>query len=110
MAYDEELAERLRELLASEGGVSERRMFGGLAFLVHGNMSVSASGWGGLLVRLDPAETDTALARPGAEIAVMGGRPMEGWLRVAAEGVTTKRELGWWVRRSLAYARTLPAK
>ena len=86
MAYDEDLADRLRELLAQEPAITERKMFGGLAFLHHGNMSVSASGRGGLLVRIDPEQTDDALARPHASLAVMGGRPMEGWLRVAPEG------------------------
>ena len=110
MAYDEDLANRLRELLAPEPAITERKMFGGLAFLHHGNMSVSASGRGGLLVRIDPEQTDDALARPHASIAVMGGRPMEGWLRVAPEGVATKRALAAWVRLSLDYVRTLAPK
>ena len=110
MAYDEDLANRLRELLAGEDAVTEKRMFGGLAFLVHGNMSVSASGKGGLLARIDPADTETALARPHASRMEMGGRSMDGWIRVAPEGIKTKRQLVSWVDRSLGYVRTLPAK
>jgi TfoX/Sxy family transcriptional regulator of competence genes len=110
MPYDEDLANRLRELLAQETAVSERKMFGGLAFLVGGHMSVSASGRGGLLVRIDPADTDVALARQHVTLMEVGGRVMGGWLRVAPEGVRTKRELAAWVRRSVDYVRTLPAK
>jgi TfoX/Sxy family transcriptional regulator of competence genes len=110
MAYDETLAERLRELLRSEEGLTEKKMFGGLAFLINGNMSVSASGQGGLLVRVDPDETDALLREPGAELFEMRGRSMAGWLRVAPEGVPTNDELERWVRRGTAYARSLPAK
>ena len=110
MAYDEDLANRLRELLAEEDAITERKMFGGLAFLLHGNMSVSASGRGGLLARIDPAETDAALAQPHVTLMEMGGRVMEGWVRVAPDGLATKRELAAWVKRSLTYVRTLPAK
>jgi TfoX/Sxy family transcriptional regulator of competence genes len=110
MAYDEELANRVRELVAGEDGVVEKRMFGGLAFLIGGNMSVSVSGQGGLLLRVDPAETDSLLAKPHAEPFVMRGRAMDGWLRVAPEGVGTKRQLERWVARGVAYARSLPAK
>jgi TfoX/Sxy family transcriptional regulator of competence genes len=110
MAYDEDLANRLRELLADEDGITEKKMFGGLAFLRHGHMSVSASGRGGLLARIDPAETDAALARPHVSLMEMGGRTMEGWVRVAPEGLKDKRQLGAWVRRSLDYVRTLPPK
>jgi TfoX/Sxy family transcriptional regulator of competence genes len=110
MAYDEDLANRLRELLAGEDAITEKRMFGGLAFLQHGNMTVSASGKGGLLARIDPADTDAALARPHVTRMEMAGRSMDGWIRVAPEGLRTKRELAAWVKRSLAYVRTLPAK
>ena len=110
MAYDEDLANRLRELLADEDAVTERKMFGGLAFLLHGNMSVSASRNGGLLVRIDPDDSDAALARPHVALMEMGGRTMAGWLTVAPEGLKTKRELAAWVKRSVAYAKTLPAK
>jgi TfoX/Sxy family transcriptional regulator of competence genes len=110
MAYDEDLANRLRELLADEDAITEKKMFGGLAFLQHGNMTVSASRNGGLLARIDPADTETALARPHVELMRMGGRTMDGWITVAPEGLRTKRELAAWVKRSLAFVRTLPAK
>ena len=110
MAYDEDLANRIRELIADERGVTEKRMFGGLAFLIGGNMSVSASGKGGLLLRVDPARSDTLLASEHAEPAVMRGRTMSNWLRIDAEGVRTKRQLERWVKCGVAYARSLPAK
>ena len=110
MAYDEHLADRIRELVATEQGVTEKRMFGGLAFLIDGNMSVSASGQGGLLLRVDPAETDALLSKPRARPFEMRGRAMEGWLRVDAEGLRTKRQLERWVARGVAYARSLPSK
>src|SRR5205807_7473234 len=109
MAYDQELAERIRELLAGER-VVEKKMFGGLAFLVGGNMSVAASGQGGLLVRVDPDEGDGLAGRAHVSTMVMRGREMTGWLRVDAEGVRTKRQLEPWVTRGVAYARSLPAK
>jgi TfoX/Sxy family transcriptional regulator of competence genes len=110
VAYDEDLANRIRELIAAEAGVTEKRMFGGLAFLVGGNMSVSASGQGGLLLRCDPADTEALLQDPHAHPFEMRGRVMDGWLRVDPEGVRTKRELKPWVARSVAYARSLRAK
>jgi TfoX/Sxy family transcriptional regulator of competence genes len=110
MAYDEELAHRLREQLADEGGITETKMFGGLAFLVHGNMCVSASRNGGLLVRIDPADTEAALARPHVALMQMGGRTMDGWITVAPDGLKTKRELGAWVKRGLTYAKSLTPK
>jgi TfoX/Sxy family transcriptional regulator of competence genes len=110
MAYDEDLANRIRELVAGEAGITEKKMFGGLAFLIGGNMSVSASGQGGLLLRVDPADTDALLEEPHAEPFVMRGRAMDGWLRVAPEGLKTKLELERWVARGVAYARSLPAK
>ncbi len=110
MAYDEELANRIRELIAVEEGLTEKKMFGGLAFLIGGNMAVGVSGKGGLMVRVDPAETDTLVAKPHAQPFEMRGRPMQGWLRVDAEGVRTKRRLEPWVRRGVAYARSLPPK
>jgi TfoX/Sxy family transcriptional regulator of competence genes len=110
VAYDEDLADRIRELIADEPNVTEQRMFGGLAFLVGGNMSVAASGQGGLLARVDPEDTDALLRKPHAETFEMRGRPMRGWLRVDAEGVRTKRHLEPWVKRAVAYARSLPAK
>jgi TfoX/Sxy family transcriptional regulator of competence genes len=110
VAYDEDLAKRIRELLGAEEGVTEKRMFGGLAFLVNGNMSVSASGKGGLLLRVDPAETDELLGEPHVHPFEMRGRTMNGWLRVDADGVGTKRELEQWVARGTSYARSLPSK
>jgi TfoX N-terminal domain len=110
MAYDEDLANRIRELLADEKGIAEMKMFGGLAFLINGNMAVSASGKGGLLLRVDPAETDALAAKQHAGPFEMRGRAMDGWLRVDPEGLKTKRQLEPWVRRGVAYARSLPAK
>ncbi len=110
MAYDEDLANRIRELVANEGGVTEKKMFGGLAFLINGNMSVSASGQGGLLLRVDPDETEALTRKPHAEPFMMRGRRMNGWLRVAPEGLKTKRQLEPWVTRGVKYARSLPAK
>jgi len=110
VAYDEKLAERLRELLHGEEGLTEKQMFGGLAFLINGNMSVSASGQGGLLLRVDPKETDALLDEPGAEPFVMRGRSMQGWLRIAPEGVRTRRQLERWAKRGVGYARSLPPK
>ncbi len=110
MAYDEDLANRIREIVLSEPGVVEKKMFGGLAFLIDGNMSVSVSGQGGLLLRVDPEETDALLAKPHAHPFEMRGRVMQGWLRVEAEGVKTKRQLERWVARGVAYARSLPKK
>lgn len=110
MAYDEDLANRIRELVAGEPDVTEQRMFGGLAFLISGNMSVAASGQGGLIVRVDPEDTDALVAKPHAQRFEMRGRAMQGWLRVDAEGLRTKRQLEPWVRRGVAYARSLPPK
>jgi TfoX/Sxy family transcriptional regulator of competence genes len=110
VAYDEELARRIRELLADETDLAERKMFGGLAFLIGGNMAVAASGQGGLLVRVDPAESAALVASTSAYPMEMRGRQMQGWLRVDADEVRTKRELVKWVERGARYARSLPAK
>ena len=110
MAYDEDLANRIRELIAGESDVTEQRMFGGLAFLIGGNISVAASGQGGLLVRGDPDETDALASKPHARRFEMRGREMQGWLRVDPEAVRTKRQLEPWVKRGIAYARSLPSK
>ena len=110
MAYDEELAHRLREQLAGEEGVTEKAMFGGLAFLLNGNMAVTVSSRGGLMVRVGAEAADEALVRPHTKQIEMRGRPMTGWIHVAAEGVKTKRELGAWVRRGVELTRTLPSK
>jgi TfoX/Sxy family transcriptional regulator of competence genes len=110
MVYDENLANRLRELLADEDGITETRMFGGLAFLLHGNMTVSASRSGGLLIRIDPADTDAVLARPHVTLMEMRGRTIAGWITVGPEGLKTTRQLAAWVKRSLAFVKTLPPK
>jgi TfoX/Sxy family transcriptional regulator of competence genes len=110
IAYDEDLAARIRTLVGTERGLTEKKMFGGLAFLIGGNMAVAASGQGGLLVRVDPDETDRLLATTKAEPMVMRGRAMQGWLRVADADVRTKRQLGPWVKRGVSYASSLPKK
>jgi TfoX/Sxy family transcriptional regulator of competence genes len=110
VAYDEHLAGRIRELLGTEHGVREKKMFGGLAFLIGGNMAIVASGQGGVLVRVEPDQTSRIVSSSKAEAAVMGGRPMTGWLRVAPEHAATKRELERWVRLGAARALSLPAK
>jgi hypothetical protein len=110
MAYDEALAERVRGLLGGADDVIEKKMFGGLAFLIGGNMSVSVSGQGGLLLRCEPADTADLVQEPHAGTFVMRGRAMEGWLRVDADGVHTDEELEKWVTRGVGYARSLPPK
>jgi hypothetical protein len=110
MAYDRDLANRIRECLGAQAGLSERPMFGGLAFLINGNMSVSASGHGGLLLRIDPAQTEKLATRAHAQRFVMRGRDMAGWLRVDADGVKTRRDLARWVTISVDYAQSLPPK
>ena len=110
VAYDEELARRIRELVADAADVTEMRMFGGLAFLVSGNMAVGVSHQGGLMVRVDPTTAADLLGTPHARPMEMRGREMRGWLRVAPEGVRTKRELEAWVGRGMTYARSLPPK
>jgi TfoX/Sxy family transcriptional regulator of competence genes len=110
MAYDTELADRIRELIAAERGVEEKRMFGGLAFLINGNMSVAASGRGGLMVRVPPDDAEKLLAREHVEPMVMAGREARGWLRVSLDGVQTKRQLRAWVNRGVDYAKSLPPK
>lgn len=110
MAYDDDLAARVRELLFDEPDVSETKMFGGLAFLVGGKMAVAASGQGGLLVRVDPTSSEALLARTKAKPMEMRGRKMAGWLRVDAADVPTKRQLLRWVERGVGYARSLPPK
>ena len=110
MAYDEDLADRIRELIGKERGLSEKKMFGGLAFLIGGNMAVAASGQGGLLVRVDPDRSDRLVASSEAYPMEMRGQKMQGWLRVDAGNVRTKRQLASWVERGVAFARSLPSK
>ena len=107
MAYDEDLADRLRELTAAVPGLSEKKMFGGLAFLVNGNMAIAASGQGGLLVRVDPDESDELTREPGVDVMVMRGLAMAGWLRVDA---TADDDLVPWVDRGVGFASSLPPK
>ena len=110
MAYDHDLAADVRAQLASEPGIAEKEMFGGLAFLAGGHMAVVVSGQGGLMLRVPPDELAALLAREHTRPMEMRGREMKGWLRVDAEGVRTKRQLEPWVKRGVAYARSLPAK
>lgn len=110
MAYDEELAERIRDLLDGEPRLTEKKMFGGHDFLIGGNMAIAASGQGGVLVRVDPVQSDKLVDTTNAELAVMRGRPMQGWLRVAAEDLRSKPQLRKWVTRGASYARSLPVK
>jgi TfoX N-terminal domain len=110
MPYDEELAARIREIIVGEPALSEKRMFGGLAFLIGGNMAVAASGHGGLMVRVDRAESDALAGATPARVVEMRGRPMRGWLYLEAADVGTAGELAAWVRRGVSFARSLPAK
>ena len=110
MAYDTELADRIRELVGGESSLTEQHMFGGLAFLIGGNMAIAASGQGGALVRVDPEVGDALLAKTAAEPMEMRGRLMTGWLRVDAEHLKTKRQLAKWVDIGVSYARSLPPK
>ncbi|MBX7455130.1 TfoX/Sxy family protein [Mycolicibacterium sp. 3033] len=110
MAYDTDLADRVRELISAEHGLDEKPMFGGLAFLLGGNMAVCVSGKGGLMVRVPPAETEALLADEHVEPMIMAGRPTRGWVRVSADGVTDDEALRGWVRRGIDYAISLPAK
>jgi hypothetical protein len=110
MAYDTELADRIRFVIGTGPGIAEKKMFGGLAFLIGGNMAISASGKGGALVRVDPADSDALIATEKATLAVMGGRTMQGWLRVSPENLETDEQLIEWVNRAVTYARSLPAK
>jgi TfoX/Sxy family transcriptional regulator of competence genes len=110
VAYDEDLAQRIRALVATRRSLSEKKMFGGLAFLVGGNMAVAASGQGGILVRVGRERSDQLTATTAASLAVMGGRPMPGWLRVGADHLRTGRQLKKWVDLGVGFAQSLPAK
>lgn len=110
MAYDQELADRIRELVGAEKGVVEQRMFGGLAFLINGNMSVAASGQGGMLVRVDPDDGESLVDDVQVRPMVMRGREMSGWLKVDAAAVDSDQGLREWVARGVGYAKSLPAK
>jgi hypothetical protein len=110
MAYDVELADRIRAVVQAEPGLTEQRMFGGLAFLIQGNMAVSASGQGGLLLRVDPAQTESLISEPRVRRFEMRGRTMDGWLRVDSEAVESDEDLQAWVGHGVTYARSLPPK
>ncbi|OBI89721.1 TfoX/Sxy family protein [Mycobacterium asiaticum] len=108
MAYDSELADRVRELIGPK--FDEKRMFGGLAFLVGGHMAVAVSGQGGLMVRIPKEDTEKLLGRRHVSPMIMAGREIRGWLRVAPDGVKTKRQLQSWIERGVHYAGSLPPK
>jgi hypothetical protein len=110
MAYDEQLADRIRLVLHDEPGLTEKRMFGGLAFLIGGNMAVAASGQGGVLLRVDPARTSEYLDEPRVRRFEMRGREMDGWLRLDEDAVRTEKQLRRWVGVGVSYARSLPPK
>ena len=110
MAYDEDLADQIRWLIGGDPALTERKMFGGLAFLIRGHLAVAASRDGGLLVRVDPVRADELAASTAATVAVMGGRRMTGWLRVSAAGLIGDDQLEGWVKRGTEYARSLPPK
>jgi hypothetical protein len=110
VAYNEDLADRIRELVGAESGLTEKRMFGGLAFLISGNMAVAASGQGGIMVRVDPGASGELVESGGADLVEMRGRPMRGWLRVAPERLQTKKQLARWIDLGVRFARSLPPK
>jgi TfoX N-terminal domain len=110
VAYDEELAQRIRALVAGEAGMTEKKMFGGLAFLIRGHMAISASGQGGVLVHVHPERTGDLVATTAATVAVMQGREMPGWLRVSADDCATDSDLSPWVEIGIGHARSLPPK
>ena len=110
MAYDEDLANRIRELLAGEADLTERKMFGGLAYLLGGHMALAAGGEGGIMVRVDPAAAADLSRGAGVRFMEMGGRQLRGWLRIEADGLRTKRQLARWVALGTAYVRSLPPK
>jgi TfoX/Sxy family transcriptional regulator of competence genes len=110
VAYDEDLADRMRDLLAGTGRLTEQKMFGGLAFLIGGHMAIGASGQGGALVRVDPEQSDKIVATTKAQPMEMRGRQMQGWLRVDSDDLRTKRQLEKWVKLGSAYAQSLPPK
>ena len=110
MAYDEVLAGRIRDIIGPDPELTEKKMFGGRAFLIRGRMAISASGQGGVLVQVDPARSAELVATTRATVAVMQGREMPGWLRVATEHLATYDELSWWVEMGIGHARSLPPK
>lgn len=107
MAYDQDLADRIRRLIGSDPDLTEKKMFGGLAFLIAGNMAIAASGQGGVMVRVDPQQSDALVATTTASLAEMRGRPMTGWLRVSSDDLRTDDQLALWVEKGTEYARSL---
>src|SRR5687767_9220657 len=110
MAYDEELADRIREVVLGESGLTEKRMFGGLAFLINGIMAAGASSTGGMLLRIDPAQADSLVSERHVRRFEMRGREMDGWLRVDSDVLDTDAELRRWVSHGVTFARSLPPK
>jgi TfoX/Sxy family transcriptional regulator of competence genes len=110
MAYDEELAGRIRQLIGGDPGLTEKKMFGGLGFLIRGNMAIAASSEGGAMVRVDPAQSDALVATTKATLMNMRGRDMPGWLRVSSDDLGTDDQLAPWVEIGTGYARSLPSK
>ncbi len=110
MSYDQELADRIRHLIGCDPDLTEKKMFGGLAFLIAGNMAIAASSQGGAMVRVDPEQSDALVATTKASLAEMRSRPMPGWLRVSSADLRTDDQLTPWVQRGTGYARTLPPK
>lgn len=110
MAYDEDLADRIRAAIGKQDGVTERQMFGGLAFMINGNMALGASGQGGLLLRVDPGETDSLVREEGVSRFEMRGRQMNGWVHVEPSATATDHALARWVQAGVGYAASLPPK
>jgi TfoX N-terminal domain len=110
MAYDQELAGRIRQLIGNDPELTEKKMFGGLAFLIQGNMAIAASGQAGAMVRVDPAQSDALVATTNATLMNMRGRDMPGWLRVSSDDLRTDDELARWIEIGTGYARSLPPK
>ena len=109
MAYDEKFAERIRKSLGKRAGLTEKKMFGGIGFLLNGNMCCGVHG-GDLIVRVDPAQTDRALAKPHTKVFDLTGRPMKGWILVEPKGIATDAALGTWVKQAATYAGSLSPK
>jgi TfoX/Sxy family transcriptional regulator of competence genes len=109
MAYDEVLAQRIRAALADVPGLTEKKMFGGIGFLVYGNMACGVSG-AGLMVRIKPESTDAALAQPSVRVFDLTGRPMKGWVLVEPDGLQSDQDLSAWVEQGVAFAQSLPSK
>jgi hypothetical protein len=110
MAYDHDLADRIRQIIGSDPDLAEKKMFGGLAFLICGNMAIAAASQGGAMVRVDPAQSDSLVAATGATVVEMRGRQMPGWLHVRSPDLRTDDQLAQWVQAGVGYARSLPAK